>query len=277
LSSHLDKLKAEVEKGGGDDIGLLKVQMSDAELDARGSEARKGEAIALAGLKFFTGAAHEVDVPDEPLKRVDHELGPVARYLEAARLYRPEVNMVRAGVNARRAQLAIEEAKYFPDIGVAMQGKVVRAAEFTDQRNPFAYDPANYAYYTVALAMRWKLDFLPQTARIAKAEADLEEMRATERFALGGVAAEVEKAYAEAEDAKRRLEAWSRATQFAKQWLIKVQQGMDLGLFEGSDVVEPAKEYALKKFSEMNAVYDYNVAVAQLAVATGWEAVLDHR
>ncbi|HSC87623.1 MAG TPA: TolC family protein [Polyangiaceae bacterium] len=275
LNQHREKLQADVDAGEGDDIGLLKVQMNSAELDARASEAQKMEGIALAGLRFFTGSQQEIDVPDEPLRRVPHELGPVARYLEAARLYRPEVNMVRAGVSARRAQLAVEEAKFFPDIGIGMAAKVVRAAEITDQRNPFAFDPANYAYYTAGLAMRWKLDFLPQSARISRAEAELEEMRATERYALGGVAVEVEKAFAEAEDARRRLEAWTRATHYAKQWLIKVQQGMELGLFEGSDIVEPAKEYAMKKFSEMAATYDYNVAVSQLAVATGWEMILD--
>jgi len=275
LQGHLTTLQQEVEGGGGDDIGLLKIQMNEAELDARASEAEKGETIALAGLRFFTGSNGEIDVPDEPLKRVGHDLQPLARYLEAARLFRPEINMVRAGVIARRAQLRLEEAKYFPDVGVVLAARVVRAAEITDQRNPFAFDPANYSSYGLGLAMRWKLDFFPQTARIAKAQADLEEMRATERYALGGVAVEVEKAFAEAQDAKRRLDAWSRATQFAKQWLIKVQQGMDLGLFEGEDIVEPAKEYALKKFSEMSATYDYNVAVSQLAVATGWEGILD--
>jgi len=274
LQGHLTTLQQEVEGGGGDDIGLLKIQMNEAELDARASEAEKGETIALAGLRFFTGSNGEIDVPDEPLKRVGHDLQPLARYLEAARLFRPEINMVRAGVIARRAQLRLEEAKYFPDVGVVLAARVVRAAEITDQRNPFAFDPANYSSYGLGLAMRWKLDFFPQTARIAKAQADLEEMRATERYALGGVAVEVEKAFAEAQDAKRRLDAWSRATQFAKQWLIKVQQGMDLGLFEGEDIVEPAKEYALKKFSEMSATYDYNGAVSQLAVAPGWEGTL---
>lgn len=274
LKKHLDRLDAETPDGDGDDVEVLKARMQEAELDARASEAVEAEAIARSGLRFLTGSTEDVDVPDVPLGRVSHELVPLGRYLEAARLFRPEINMVRAGVIARRAQVELERAKYFPDFGVAFTAKAVRSIDSTDQRNPFAYDPTNQSIYGIGLALRWKLDFLPQAARVAKAEADLEEMRATERFALGGVAVEVEKAFAEAEDAKRRLAAWSRATRYAKQWLIQVQQGIDLGLYEDEDLVEPAKEYALKKFSEMSAIYDYNVAIAALAVATGWDTLV---
>jgi outer membrane protein TolC len=110
---------------------------------------------------------------------------------------------------------------------------------------------------------------------LAQARAQLEEVRATERFALGGIAAEVEASYAEARAARVRLDAWTEATNYAKRWLIKVQQSMDLGLSEQQDLVEPSKTYALKKASEMEALYDFNIALAKLAQATGWEDMLN--
>ena len=119
----------------------------------------------------------------------------------------------------------------------------------------------------------WDLDFVPQVARVAKAQAELEEMRATERYALGGVAVEVETAFAEAEDAERRLDAYSRPAGYAKQWLIKVQQGIDVGTMDDEDIVDPAKEWALRRFSQMSATFDYNIAVAKLGLATGWDSV----
>ena len=51
--------------------------------------------------------------------------------------------------------------------------------------------------------------------------------------------------------------------------------GLDLGLTDEEDLVEPAKEYALKKFSEMSALYEYNLGLSALALATGWGGVLD--
>lgn len=274
LDEYVDALQADVDAREGDEIELLKGKMQRAELMARASEARRSARIALAGLRFFTGVQPPFDIPDLPIEPIEHRLGPLTRYLEAARLHRPEINMARAGVIARRAQLDMERAKYFPDFGLGLTAKVSRAPELTNQRNPFAYDPANFQIYGFGLVMRWKLDFLPQSARIAQATAQLEEVRATERYALGGVATEVEKAFEEAKDAGRRMEAWASATQYAKQWLIKVQQGIDLGLTDEEDLVEPSKEYALKKFSEMSAIFDYNVALAQLALATGWQGML---
>jgi outer membrane protein TolC len=273
IDKYLTLLEANVASGKGDDIELLKVKMYREELTARRSEVLKKQRMALAGLTFLTGAQHPVDVEDQPLQRARHRLGPLAHYLSAARLFRPEVNMARAGVLARRAQVEMARSEYYPDVGLALSYRWVRAQEVTDQRNPFAKDAGNSVGYGFALAMKWELDFLPQVARVAKAQADLEEMRATERYALGGVAVEVETAFAEAEDAERRLDAYSRAAGYAKQWLIKVQQGIDVGVMDNEDIVDPAKEWALRRFSQMSATFDYNIAVAKLALATGWDAV----
>jgi outer membrane protein TolC len=273
VEQYLPRVEEKVQSGDGDDIQLLKLQIHRAELTARASEAKKQEQIALASLRFLTGVGPTLDVPDEPLRKVPHTLGPVAQYLSAARLFRPEINMARAGILARRALLDLERARYFPDIAVGLSASRSYAPEVADQLNPFVRDDANYIRYGIGLVMSWSLDFLPRAARVAQAEAQLEEIRATERFALGGVGVEVETAFAEAQDASKRLDAWSDAARYARQWLVKVQQGIDVGTYEDQDIVDPAKEYALRRFAQMSATLDYNVALAKLALATGWDAV----
>jgi outer membrane protein TolC len=273
VDKYVDRLEEKVAKGDGDEIDLLKLKIQREELIVRESEATKQQAIAFAGLKFYTGLSNGVDVPDHPLARLSHNLAPLARYLSAARLYRPEINMARAGVLAREAQLRIERARFFPDLGLALSAHYLNAPEVTDQRNPFVHDAGHSQAYGAALVLRYKLDFFPQSARYDQATAQLEEQRATERYALGGVGVEVEQAFREAEDAQRRLDAYTRATTYAKRWLIQVQQGIDVGTFEDADVVDPAKEYALKRFSQMSATFDYNMAVAKLAQTTGWDQI----
>ena len=269
IDKHMGHLEKAVAAGEGDDIELLKLKMYRAELDARHSEARKQATVALSGLRFLTGIRGDFDIPDEPLQRTRHRLGPLPHYLTAARLHRPEINMARAGVLARQAQVRLERARAYPDVGLGVRWKYARAPEITDQRNPFVRDSTNYHFYGAGLVFEWKLQ--PIAARLAGANAELEKMRATERYALGGVGVEVEQAYAEAEDAAGRLEAYERAAKYARQWLVKVQQGIDIGTFDDEDIVDPAKEYALKRFSVMSATFDYNVAIARLALATGWD------
>jgi outer membrane protein TolC len=218
-----------------------------------------------------------LQLPEQPLVRVRQGLSPLATYLSAARLHRPEINMARAGLLAREAQVRLEQARYYPDIGLCLSARWAKAPGITDQTNPFVHDTVNLIGYGAALALKYKLDFLPTSARVAQARAQLEELRATERYALGGVAVEVETAYREAEDAQRRLDAYADAAAYAKKWLILVQQGIDVGTNDEEDIVDPAKEWALKRFAVMSATFDYNVAVGKLAQATGWEALVSTR
>ncbi len=273
VDKYLPQAQQKSDSGDGDDIPLLKLKIHRAELEARRSEATKEKSIALANLRFLTGQGSSLDVPDEPLRKVARPLGPVSEYLAAARLFRPEINMARAGVLARKAQLDLERARFYPDIAFAASASRSYAPEIADQLNPFVYDQANYTRYGLGLVVNWTLDFLPRAAKVEQAEAQLDEIRATERFALGGVGVEVETAFAEAQDASRRLDAFTEAVRYARQWLVKVQEGIDVGTFDDDEIVDPAKEYALRRFAQMSAILDYNVAMAKLALATGWDAV----
>ncbi|MBI5533242.1 MAG: TolC family protein [Deltaproteobacteria bacterium] len=273
LDSAIEKLQKQIDEGEGDELDLLKLRTFRAELEGRRSETMRYEAIALAGLRFLTGVPAGFDIDASDLKVAKHRLGPVNTYLTAARLHRPDVNMARAGIEARKAQLELARAKLYPDIGVGLSGSWARAPEVADQLNPYVRDDANYFRYGFAAAMRWNLDFLPASARIAQAQAQLEQTRAIERFALGGVGVEVETAYAEVQDAARREKAYGQAEGYAKRWMIQVQQGIDIGTQDEKDLVDPARQYALQRFSHLNAIMDLNVALSKLALVTGWDAI----
>jgi len=266
------KLKEAVDADEGDPIELLKLQTYAAELEVREAEVERYTTIALAGLRFFTGVPN-LDIPDAPLKPPAHKLGHVTRYLSAARLYRPELAMARAGIDARTAQVNLARAQLFPDIGIGLSAAIARAPEVANQINPFTNDPANYFSYGAAFVFQWKLDALPQTARIRFAEAQLEEVRALERYALGGAGVEVETAYAEVVDWQKRLEAYSKATSYARRWLVMIQQGIDVGTREEKEVLDPAKAYATNRFSALNATMELDMAMSRLAKATGWDAI----
>jgi outer membrane protein TolC len=201
----------------------------------------------------------------------------LSEYLAAATRHRPELGMAQAGVVARQAAVKLETSRLFPDLGLGLSARWSYAPEVTDQTNPFVRDDGNYLRYGVGLIMRYKLDFLPQTAKISYAKAQLAETIATQQWAQGGIAQQVKDAYAEVEDTQRRLKALSEAAQLAKQWMLKVQQGIEVGTMEDEDIVIPAREYATKRFSEMMATYEYNVALAKLAQATGDEKIIANR
>lgn len=273
IDGYLQKM-ASADEGDVDEINLLRLRGQRADLDARAADARKQEASAMAGLRFLTGLNEPFDIPNEPLRPVTYSLGPLSQYLAAAKLFRPEINMAAAGVTARRELLRLERARYLPDLGLALGAKWSYAPEVTDQTNPFVRDGANFLYYSLGVVLRYKLDFLPQSARVDQAAAQLHEMEATERFALGGVGQQVEEAYAEVTNTRDKLDATARSARYAQQWLIRVQQGIEVGTMDEEDLVLPAKEYALQKFAQMTATFEFNIAYAKLAQSTGWDAAL---
>lgn len=274
IDAQVQKMQGQVAAGEGDELQLLRIRVFRADLTVRESEARKQERVALSGLRFLTGAGERLDVPNEPLLRIEHQLLAESDYISAAERHRPELAMARAGVSARRASLKLEKSKLFPDLGLGLNARWRYAPEVTDQTNPFVRDPGNYLAFSVGLVVRYKLDFLPQAARISQAKSQLDEVLATQQWALGGVAQQVRDAYAEVEDTHRRLTAMTEAAKLAKQWMLKVQQAIEVGTMEDEDIVIPAREFAAKRFGEMMATYEYNLALAKLSLATGDESVL---
>jgi hypothetical protein len=57
--------------------------------------------------------------------------------------------------------------------------------------------------------------------------------------------------------------------------MIRVAQNMDLGTSDEKDLVEPARQYALQRYNYLSATMDLNMAMAQLALATGWDALAE--
>jgi outer membrane protein TolC len=156
---------------------------------------------------------------------------------------------------------------------VGVQIGLAAAPRIAEQINPYVVDPGNYFHYGAALVFQWKLDVLPTLARIRFAEAQLDEVRAQQRFALGGVGAEVEQAYAEVVDWTRRVSIYAKAVSNAKKWLITVQSGIDMGTIADKELLEPAKAFAQNRFNQLNAVMELDLAMARLAKATGWDAI----
>src|ERR1019366_2913884 len=172
------------------EIDRFRLETYKQEVTAQSLQAPKGESYAIAGLRFLTGVQTGFDVPDEPLKRPDRPLVAIAQYLEAARILRPDVNMARAGIVARKALVDYNRARLYPDIGLTLGASFTVTPSATQQNNLWASDPFNGFGYVGGLGMHWSLDLLPQAARTQQAEAQLEETRALERLALGNAGLE---------------------------------------------------------------------------------------
>ena len=278
LDKAIHGIKEKLAKGDQsvNDTDRLRLETYRQEIVAQALQAPKGEAYALAALRFLTGVDVGYDIVDQPLKRPDRPLVAIAQYLEAARVLRPDVNMARAGIVARRALVDYNRARLYPDIGLTLGASFTSTPSATQQNNIYASDPFNGFGYVGGLGMRWSLDLLPQAARTQQAEAQLEETRALERLALGNAGLEVEKAYADAVEAKGREEAWEKAEHLTKQWISVVQDHIDLGTWNEASLDFPLRGYLNARVQHLTALMDYNIAMSNLALVSGWDSAAPH-
>jgi multidrug efflux system outer membrane protein len=273
LDKGIEGIKERIAKGDPNvgDVDRLRLETYKQEVTAQSLQAPKSEAYAIAALRFMSGVQSGFDIVDEPLKRPDHPLAAIAQYLEAARILRPDVNMARAGVVARKRLVEYNRAKLMPDFGLGLGADFQSTPSAVQQQNAFANDPFNHFSYYFAFGLKWSLDLLPQAARIRGAEAQLEETQALERLALGGAMVEVEKAYAEAVEAKTREETWDKAEHEAKEWISIVQDHIELGTWDERQIMEPLRAYGNARVQHLQALMDYNLAMSNLALASGWD------
>ena len=277
-----DKLNGAVENAEGkddaDEADVLRMKVLRAEVLARNGEVAKGERIAVSALRFLTGVEEPApfDVPDEPITAPKKPLVDVVVYLASARLHRAELKMAHAGIEARRAQVDLAKARLYPDVGLALSFGYANAPIIVDQTNPFVVDPGNYLRYGAGVVFKWNLDLLPAAARVHYAEAQLQEIRDTESYALGGVGVEVQTAYATAQDAATRMKSYGEAEQLAKRWIAAVSAAISIGTKEDKEIVDPLRYFLQDRYNHLQAIMDYDVAMSLLSLATGDESFAEY-
>src|SRR5262249_43523390 len=145
----------------------------------------------------------------------EHELG---YYIDSALSGRPELKILNATGEGARLYKKLRLADFFPDFGVLVNFSYGVATSVQDPHNAFM-NRMNFLGAGIGLAMRMNLDFGPKVARMQKAMADVRQYEERRREALGGGALEIERAYNDLIEARRRLAAAEMAEKRARGWL----------------------------------------------------------
>jgi outer membrane protein TolC len=260
---------------GLDDSDVARVELFWVEMGARLGEFERLEGQHTATLRLLTGLEppKPFDIPEDPLATPRSTLGDELLYLKSARLHRPEVKQVGAGIRARSELVEFSRAKLFPDVGMYLGAGFASAPIVSDQTNAFVVDNFNFYRYNYAFPFQWKPELLPNAARIAVAQAQLSEVRNLELFALRGFGVEVVNAYAAARDAETREKSYGEAVQISKRWYVSAGAAIGAGLRPDSDLFEPLRSYMMNRYNHLMAMHDLAVARSQLALSTGDDGV----
>jgi outer membrane protein len=249
----------------------LRLRTVRAELDGRISEAKRLQGIARDSLRTLVGpdAPPDIDVDDDPFEPPEVKERPVTYYEDLARFNRPEVRLLDYAVQAKHALADLERRKEYPDLVLIGTAAFARAQTVDDPNNAFMSHYFHSTTAGIAAALRMNLDLGPRIARARKTVAEASEVEFRRVEALGGIALEVRKAYAEVTEASARVATMEKGEKAGKAWISAVAQNFAVGLAEARDLSDALVAFFSMRTRYLQAVFDLDVALSQLMRATG--------
>jgi outer membrane protein TolC len=274
LRTAVDKLGARLEADDPEvkQQDYFRLVSALSEIESRESEALRLEASARRALELLSGIEPAV-VPECPLEAVQSEVVELGDQVDRALEKRPEVFQLEAAREARDANLVVQRAGYLPDIILALSATFARTPRITDIENPFVIDRGNFAGAFFGLVARWKLDFAGTAARVKAAKAEVESLKAKTEEARLGIEVEVNTLYEQLQDAKRRMNSWTRSEKEARKWFVSAGQGYEVGTQDARDFVDAVSAYFTARSNRLMATAEYNLAIAALEKATNMPMV----
>ncbi len=249
----------------------LRLQTVRAELETKMLEAKKGQSIALSGLRALIGVngPHDIQIDQEPLALDDVKEQGLRFFSDQAQMSRPEIRALNHLVKARNHLAQFEWNKMMPDLVLIGTARYAYASSVDNPPSAFANDPFNTRSAGLAAALRVPLDFGVSSARADRMRAAAEQAEFQRLDAMAGVNFEVEKAHTELNEARERVVVVGKGEKLAKRWISSIMQKMQLGLGDIKEVSDALTRYFSMRVLYLQAIHDFNMAAAQLERATG--------
>lgn len=262
-----------LEEGNGhvrqSDLYALQAGLAIIQSYARQAEAVEG--IADGGLKLLLGwqGGEPLELADGWIRPLPPPQDSLAALQDKALRQRPEMTQVEAGLRARQALVAAKEAEGRPNVYAGIVGSVAYTPNRSQLDNPHIHDPFNHEGATPVLGLKWDYASGAQPARVAQAQAELDALLQVAAFARQGIPFEVAENYRQAmahADMVKSLENGSRA---ARRWMISSYADFEAGLEKADRVMTAFQAYVLAHSEYLQKVFDYNMYLMKLSVATG--------
>ncbi len=287
----------EAREFGDEDVDvpqLRKLQIFDAEFDVKAIDNERLVGLTRSALGALTGMENdEFDVPPFDESDDTGALLPLSVYLDLAKDNRPDFELLNALVSARKRQVDLERAKFYPDIyfagefryGFSTEEAKEQQVKFDEDNTnlpdafrgldegvvtvaPFS-DPYNYTRFGFLLGAR--IDYNPAQRywKYQQAQAKLAEARSQRTAALEGIDIQIEKRWRETDDERRKIEAWQRNLKAADRWRKQVAIAFESGGAELKDFLEPLKAWYNARLKLLEAQYNFRVNLAKLGELVG--------
>jgi outer membrane protein TolC len=273
LESALTLVEGWLENGTGSatQSDLFALRAGISLIDGFMAKATAVEGVAQEGLVFLLAAqgGEKIELADHRIRPLPKPQGALEEFRQRALDQRPEMGQVEAGLKARKALVEAKQAEGRPNLYAGVIGSFAYTPNRSHLDNPHIYDPFNHEAATAVLGVQWDFSVGAQPARVAKAQAELDAMIALASFARQGIPFEVAENYNQAMGYYDMVNSLEQSSRDARRWMIASYADFEAGIEDAEKVITALQSYVLAYSQYLQTVYEYNMFVMKLAVATG--------
>ncbi len=245
------------------DVLKAKVQYGDVELGLIGAE----NAVKLARATLNSWMGQNVDSPID----VEENLTiPEFTYsyddaLEESMAENPEVNKARFDLKSAEAQLGMARSGYFPNFNLSgsysWDNTELDQIKYIRQRD--------YSWSLGASVSFNIFDNFAKKRNLSYAKANLNSSRENFHQTKRDVALELKEAFLNVQQANEKINLTKEKVKSAREDLDLVQEKYNLGAANILELLDAEVSFKQAEADQVEALYDYNLAVAQFEKAMG--------
>ena len=269
----LDDVLKEIKEGKGkkstqEDFTKLTLFRSLAQV--KKYEIEKGLAQGILGLKYITQEADPKIEQDwiEFNPRHIPTLADLNNHLAKSNI---DLQKARIGVDAKSAFLASEKKAQLPVFGLFSSYDWRSTSKSSEQTSKFAYDPYNQSAFSIGIGMIWDIDFGVKSSNVSAAQIDLDSIKTQEAFANKNLPIQIEKIYLDLVEAGQKAVELEKSYKTSKKLLNNTASGVALGITPAKDIIESYTLKAQIYQQFMEAIYNYEMKLAELSYELGTE------
>lgn len=186
--------------------------------------------------------------------------------------YHPELKQLAAGLDARKLQMDLAEAKLAPEFFI--MGEIEYVKSWAGNRkvmvkDAFAEDAVNKLSGLIGVGLRYRLNFWKSWSDFRAARTEYRGLQLKENYAASGLVAQAVEQYYQVEAAKEKMDALKESLRASEAILKGAAMQYDLDKSKTGDLVNAYTQNVTMQKDYYFAVCKYNVEFAELISRMG--------
>ena len=213
----------------------------------------------------------EIKLDKEILAVENATIKKVDQYLVDLMKNNPDYARLLAGMKAKKHLVEVEEGANYPVIFAGGILKFAFAPSVDSQPSMFANDPYNTFTGNVGVGAMWTLDLFVTNAKAKRAIAEYKKLVEKKKYADEGFPILLDKTYLALIECQDNIALQKEASRKALGWMTFAFAAFKTGTGEAKDALEGLAAFAQYFKNYYEAIFNYNMALAELTRLIGAE------